>query len=67
MAAVWKASGAARCGEFLACGSGRFWSAAKAEMLCTSLDITWLEAMVILGVCFAVVGVAAALAWMVQG
>ena len=62
LAAVWKASGAARCGEFLACDSGRFWRAAKAEIICTSLDITWPEVMVILGVCFAVVGVAAALA-----
>ena len=53
--------------EFLACGSGRFWSAAKTEILCTLLDITWPEIMVILGVCLAVVGVAAALAWMVHG
>ena len=62
LAAVWKASGAARCGEFLACGSGRFWSAAKTEILCASLDITRPEVMIILGVCFAVVSVAAALA-----
>ena len=50
-----------------ASSSGRFWSAAKTEILCASLDITWPEVMVILGVCFAVVGVAAALALMVRG
>ena len=61
LAAVWKTSGAARCGEFLACGSGRFCCAAKTEILCASLDIAWPEVMVILGVCFAVVGVAATL------